>query len=280
MNKGYSVFRIILLLTIIFFSFWSCSPARKAIREPLKEQGAAYLFDKLQTSKPRFQTLSARASLAILSNKSDFTMKAQFRIVKDSAIWISLSPLLGIEAVRILLTPDSVKFMDRINNTYFVGKYSFFSEFYQIDFDYDILESILLGVDFRCYDGGEMKAGVDYPYYTLSTANRRKLKRYVKSHADSQRILLQDVWLDPTTFRIRRLHMKEANRDARSLLVEYESFVALDSTDQIAQDLNIKLHAEDNITLGLHFTKFETNPPVTLPFNVPRSYVPIHFGHE
>ena len=40
-------------------------------------------------------------------------------MLRDSAIWLSISPLLGIEAVRVLLTKDSVKALDRLNNIYY-----------------------------------------------------------------------------------------------------------------------------------------------------------------
>lgn len=276
MNKVSSrpVFAIITILLLIAEA---CSPTRKAIREPLKQQGAAFLFEQLQKCKPAFNTLSSRAALDIRSSKTDMSLKVQFRIQKDSLIWMSFSPLLGIEVVRIVLTPDSVKFLDRINKSYFCGNYSFFQDFYSVGFDYDMIESILLGVDFRCYDQGEMRAGIDNLLYRLSTANRRKIRRFVRSHSDSERVLLQDVWLDPQTFRIRQLKLKEANRDSRRLDAYYDSFVTLENHDVLPDELKIQIHSEENIEIKLRINKIRINDTLSFPFSVPSSYQPINF---
>lgn len=268
------------ILMSLFIMSFGCSPARKAIREPLKTEGSAFLYSQLQNNKPVFHTLSARASLDIESQQTDLSMKAQIRVQKDSLIWMSFSPLLGIEAVRILLTPDSVKFLDRINKNYFCGDYSFFHEFYQVDFDYDMIESILLGVDFRCYDSGEMKAGIDNLLYTLSTANRRKIKRFVRTHSDSERVLLQDVWLDPQTFRIRKLKLKEANRESRKLGAEYEMFESFPNGDVIPQQINLLIQAEQDLKLKIKLNKIELDESLSFPFGIPSSYEPINFDGD
>ncbi|PKP15875.1 MAG: hypothetical protein CVU06_15740, partial [Bacteroidetes bacterium HGW-Bacteroidetes-22] len=70
---------VFLLLTVV-----ACSPARKAIREPLKQQGAAFLYEQLQKNKPSFSTLSTRAALDISSSKTDMSLKVQIRMQKDS----------------------------------------------------------------------------------------------------------------------------------------------------------------------------------------------------
>lgn len=258
----------------------SCSPARKAIREPLKQEGPEFLYTQLQGNKLTFNTLSTRASLDINSSKTDMSLKAQIRIKKDSAIWISFSPLLGIEVVRLLLTPDSVKFLDRINKSYFCGTYTFFHDYYRVGFDYDMIESILLGVDFRCYDEGVMNAGIDHLLYRLSTANRRKIKRFVRSSSDSERILLQDVWLDPQSFRIRKLKLQEANRDSRKLEAEYESLLTLENGDVIPHEISIGIKAEDDIKLRLNFNKVVINDLLSYPFTVPASYQAINFNGD
>ena len=36
------------------------------------------------------------------------TFTLNVRMARDSVIWMSISPALGVEAARVLLTPDSV----------------------------------------------------------------------------------------------------------------------------------------------------------------------------
>ena len=51
-------------------------------------------------------------------NGNQYPINAQLRMRKDSVIWISASAFLGIEAARLLLTPDSFKMINRLNSTY------------------------------------------------------------------------------------------------------------------------------------------------------------------
>ena len=53
-------------------------------------------------------------------DKGKTSLKGQLRIQSDSLIWLTFSPALGIEAARVLLTNDSVKFINRLNKTYFL----------------------------------------------------------------------------------------------------------------------------------------------------------------
>ena len=48
----------------------------------------------------------------------DFTLSV--RMARDSAIWVSLSPALGVELARILLTPDSVQLISKVPMNKFV----------------------------------------------------------------------------------------------------------------------------------------------------------------
>ncbi len=40
---------------------------------------------------------------------------------KDKAIFLSVAPFLGIEVARVLITPDTVKFINRLQSRFFVG---------------------------------------------------------------------------------------------------------------------------------------------------------------
>ena len=45
--------------------------------------------------------------------KNDFN--AFIRMRKDSVLWVSVNALLGIEAFRVLITPDSVKVINKLD---------------------------------------------------------------------------------------------------------------------------------------------------------------------
>ncbi|MCB0807539.1 MAG: DUF4292 domain-containing protein, partial [Bacteroidales bacterium] len=99
------------------------------IKEPIKEYGADYLFDKLKENELKFEWFSAKFNLDLIIDKKKNSFRGQLRMRKDSAIWVSFSPALGIEMARLLITEDSVKFINRINKTYFAGDYRVVNNF-------------------------------------------------------------------------------------------------------------------------------------------------------
>ena len=48
-------------------------------------------------------------------------LKLNIKIKKDSAIFVSIANILGVEITRALLTKDTIKLIDRINKNYLEG---------------------------------------------------------------------------------------------------------------------------------------------------------------
>ena len=66
-----------------------------------------------------YEYLSAKTKITVINTDGKTEFSASVRIKKDSAIWISISPALGIEIVRVLITKDSIKIIDRFNKKYY-----------------------------------------------------------------------------------------------------------------------------------------------------------------
>jgi len=148
MNKH--IFPII--LSIIFFAaligLQGCKTKRALIKKPLKEQGESYLLEKMASNELDFDWFSARCAVTVINDKKTKTdLRGQLRIQKDSVIWMSLSPALGIEVARLMITQDSIWFINRIDKNYFKGDYDFINSFFQTTVDFDILPALFLGHD-------------------------------------------------------------------------------------------------------------------------------------
>ena len=81
-----------------------------------------------------------------VEGKSDsFTMNV--RMARDSAIWISLSPALGVELARVLLLPDSVRVISKVPSNKFVfeGNYKQLEKSLGIPFDFYTFQDLLSG---------------------------------------------------------------------------------------------------------------------------------------
>ena len=257
---------------IILAVFSSCTGSRKAVRETIKEQGDEYLMNKLKEHEFKFNQFSAKFNVTYQVNRKKTTVSGNLRIEKDSIIWISITPALGIEAVRFMLTPDSIKFINRINNTYIVHEFTYINQLLNKTLDYDMAQAFLIGNDFSLYESNTFKASIENQQYKLSTINRRKLRRFVRRSDDDISIPIQSIWLDPESYKVSKVLLKEAERDSRKFQANYAEFEKIDE-EFIPTKLEFKVETVDKkVNIKINYSKIQINQNQTYPFRIPEKY--------
>ncbi|MDR0348882.1 MAG: DUF4292 domain-containing protein [Tannerella sp.] len=103
----------------------------------------AAFFDALRDRSFRYQTLSARIQFHIVTaSGKELSSRGQLKVEKDYRLQISIQPVFGIEMFRIELTPDSIRFVDRMNKKYFVEDYTALKERSNIAFNFYNLQAL------------------------------------------------------------------------------------------------------------------------------------------
>jgi hypothetical protein len=274
-SKSQSIFlsRVVFYFVLIAFSLIavSCKTSRKTIKSPLKEYGADYLFTKLKENELKFEWVSAKFNLDLIIDKKKTSVTGQVRMKKDSVIWVTLSPALGIEMARLVITTDSVKFINRINKTYFTGDYAKVCKFLDANIDYDIFQTLLLGNDLTYYEDGKFRATYDSKEYHLVTAGRQKLRKYVKTREDEERIYIQNIFLDPETFKITLMKIKEVKKENKKLDATYSEFQPV-SGQLFPHHILYDLLADKPIQVDLRYAKIEIDQHLEFPFKISDKY--------
>jgi hypothetical protein len=268
-----SQFPILLFIAIVVLS--ACTGSRKAVREPLREQGPEYLVTKLKEHELKFHQFSAKFNAVYIVDKKKTSVSGNLRIEHDSIIWISITPALGLEAVRFMLTPDSIKLINRLSNSYLCQGFSYINQLLNKTLDYDMAQSFLTGNDFSLYDSNSFRASVDNQQYKLSTTDRRKLRRYVRRSEDDISIPIQSIWLDPESYKISKVLLKEAERDSRRFLATYNQFENIDGR-LIPSELDFSVETVDKkVRILISYSKIQINKEQTYPFRIPDNYTEI-----
>jgi hypothetical protein len=273
MNKWFCIVAGLMLSGLAMVSGPSCKSSRKVIAQPIKEQGPEYLFEQLKKNELKYNSLSLRFNAEAELDNDSKSFSGAVNIIRDSVIWLSISKF-GLEAARFLITQDSAKMINRINNTYFVGDFGYVCEIFKIDFDYDMLQALIVGNDFSYYDNDVFKASIDNKEYKLSTVGRRKLKKYVKRENEAQRVLIQDIWLDPETFKIVKISMKEVKQENRRFDSFYSGFEMIDD-QRFPFNLRVEINDEKKIAVDITFTKATLNSVENIPFKIPEGYTKV-----
>lgn len=93
-----------------------------------------------------FTAIQARAKgYLTLNNQENHEVTLQLRMKKDEAIWISATAMLGMEAGRLLIRPDSISVINRLESTYMVQPFERIHEWLGYELDFAVLQQLLLG---------------------------------------------------------------------------------------------------------------------------------------
>lgn len=258
---------------VLILFIYSCKPTEKAKRGPLFDRSANFLFEKLKSNEFHYDWLSAKYSAEVTTEGKTTSFKATLKSRKDSIIWMSISPALGIEVVRVLITKDTVRFMNRLNSTYFEGDFKYINKMFNIDIDFDILQSMFIGNAFSYLEEDDFKTFVDKDYYLLSTMRKRKLKRTIQK-SDSLNLIAQSIWLEPRTFKIAKYSFHDFNIN-RIFNVNYSNFAPVDS-QLFPFKMLFELKGDKPALVHILYSKVAHDKPQSLPFTIPEKYERIY----
>ncbi|MBS1662760.1 MAG: DUF4292 domain-containing protein [Bacteroidetes bacterium] len=101
---------------------------------------------KLSHNHIDFTTFSAKMKVHYEGGDGkDYEFNAFVRMKKDSAIWVAVNAALGIEAFRLMITPDSVKVLDKLKKIVRIRSVSYLQDEIHLPVDFKTLQDILLG---------------------------------------------------------------------------------------------------------------------------------------
>lgn len=138
-----------LLYILSILTLVSCNNAKRiAEGKPLRQRDPSAIMKQSDKASLQWEWLGLKLDADVNTNgkKDSFTLNV--RMHRDSAIWISLTPALGVEAARILMTEDSVKMISKVplNKFVYEGDYKDFQKSIGVPFDYYDMEELFTGM--------------------------------------------------------------------------------------------------------------------------------------
>lgn len=277
MNKT-KLFRFIIYILSIF-SLFSCktqetisNTSNRAKEDTIQIKttlGSDSIIYKMTENQFNFEWLSAKFTADYETDNNNTSFSGQIRIRKDSIIWISISKF-SIEGARILITQDSIFVINRMDNNYFKSDFNYINRFINSTVDFDMLQAFIVGNDFKYYEKDKFKTSFDGEYFHLNTINRHKLKKYIRNENDKLKILIQNIEINPRTYKIINLNVKEV-KENNKLKISYSDFENIN--DQLlAKLLQISIISEKVIGIKLEYSKVILNEEFNFPFKIPENY--------
>ena len=280
--KTKHLFRIVCVLLFISMLFPSCKTRQKITlnngRCILDFKNAKSLTSHLKEKEFKFDRLNAKLSAEAEIDSTSASFTVTLRMKKDSVIWMSISKL-GIEGARVLITKDSVKLLNRIKNTFFVGDFAYISKIVNTDLDFELLQSLLVGNSVEFYDEDEkIKPGIDNCQYTLGTIRKKRLRKVMEKGKELKEPA-QSIYMIPETFKIARILFYEFGPD-RSFDARYSEHELKDSTQLFPMKMNYTIKAQKNVKIDIAYSKIVLNEEQTFPFKIPENYEAIQIKEK
>lgn len=202
-----------------------------------------------------FTYLSAKSSISLSGNGENLSSSVSLRIKKDSIIWMSAIPALGIEAARIKFTQDSVHVINRLRKEYTATDYRYLRNKLNIDVNFNVLQAILLG---------------NYQ----PTGSEKVIEEAQLQHIQQLRQnLLFDYFVGREQQKIQQLNIQDQNT-GNNITVRYDNFQAVGPVPfahSLAAQVTMQKGQASDFSLN-HSRVTITDEALTFPFNVPSDY--------
>jgi len=279
--KFRAVFSIPAILFLLILCCAGCKTRQKPIEnnpvkdtlvvaEAVENKGADSLVNAIRKANLNLSWFSARLNVKAELQGQVNNFNANLRMRPDSAIWISISPALGIEVARVLITRDSLKFLNRLSSTFFEGNYAYLNDLLQIEVNFDMIQSIFLGNAYLHYSVENYVSARDSEGFILSTLKKRRIRR--DNELDVPQILTQEIWFSPVYQKVVRMELQDY-RPSRKFSVNYLSFTQEENL-LLPEKLSVQAQAEKQVKIDMEYSKLSVSKSLNLPFSIPKGYEP------
>lgn len=247
------------LLISLVFALSSCKAKREVVKTgsvpAVASTSKSARLASINNSSLSYSSLSIKAKADLNINGNENNVSMNIRIRKGEAIWVSVTAIAGLEVARALITPDSVKVLNWLENTYIKKPFNYIYNFTNDQVDFTTIEEIFAGNPLR-------QALLEQP--DLKVEGREAvLEGIFKSLVYSIRFNEHDKVI------LSSLKDEEA---MQNLLVNYDDFIEVE-TQLIPGQVSIKSEAErKNIVINLRYNRIDLNQAFEMPFKVSKRF--------
>lgn len=212
---------------------------------------------KVDSNRIDFRTFSAKVNVDYSgSDGKKYDVNANIRMYKDSAIWVAVNAVLGIDAMRLFITKDSVKLLDKLNKTYIARSVDYLQEVTSLPLNLYNLQDLIIG----------NPVFLDSNIVSYSSTNNQiallslgELFKNLITLNEADKTLLHSKLDDTDPAR---------NRTADLTYSDYESKKGV----AFSTKRRIVVTEKNRLDIKLDFKQYDFNQEVSFPFSVPKNY--------
>lgn len=207
------------------------------------------------SNKNDFSTLYIRANAKYKHEDDSQSVSAEIKIQKDEKILVSVR-VLGITMAKALITPNEVKYYEKINGTFFEGNYEALSRWLGTDLDFNKIQNMLIGQPIDDLTKGIFSFTETDKYYKLNSVEDKTEKSFS---------------FEAEHFLLKKQEISQSEKE-RSFEVNYPNFQDLTSGIFPANLTINAFQKKVKTTIIVDYNSITFNEDLSFPYSVPLGY--------
>lgn len=246
--------KISLLIVITLLS--SCK-AKKSVGELAanEELAATKVIQEHYGNLQDFKTLNIRANAKYRDEKQMQSVSADIRIIRNEKIWINVK-FLGFPAAKALITPDRVRYYEKINNSYFDGNFDMLSNWLGTDLDFNKVQNLFLGKALDDLTKTKYIASIEEEMYKLTEKEKSLTEK--------------TFYFEAANFLVKKEKVSQ-KAENRSLEIEYPSF-GKQNNMFLPNEILLKALQEDQVNIEIQYKNITFDEDLNTSFSIPSGY--------
>ncbi len=210
--------------------------------------------------KVGFDKESIRANLLVkYKGKADLPkLKASLRMVKDSIIWLSFTKI-GFPIAKIMITPERVRFYEKISKTYFDGNFELISKSLGTDFDFQKIQNLFIGEALMNLKDKKYLVQIQQNLYELKPKKSNELFDIY-------------FWINPYNFKLIKEEIQHSSNKNQRLTIKYDVFTEMNKS-LFPTGFEIKaVDKKRKTVIDVKYKNVIFDTTMRFPFKIPKSY--------
>lgn len=250
---------VIFLVLVVALGISSCRTTRSLTDDSIKPLSTRKLLKRVEQNAFDYDHLTIRRiNCRFSSNQENTNFRVNLKAIKDEKILVSISKI-NIPVGRVLLTLDTVKYVNYIDRNYFVDDYSYLSRFLNMELDFETVQSIILNNTFLFHD---MYGRTGFSHFNSSVEEGLFLLESGEQ---------QKMYFSPRNYALTKLVVND-EMNARKLEMVFDDFEKVKKKDYPGTIEMTMISPGERINLKLRMNGFSTDKIDELTLRIPDKY--------
>jgi hypothetical protein len=255
--------KLIVLLAAVMVFAAACKSKKQAVQTPLIPVFTAtdttlkvkeVVLNTIDAAANTFGFYQARAKAAYKDDKQSLDLDVNIMMEKDKYIWMSVTAVLGIEVARVMITPDSVKILDRLHRKCILTDFGYIQRMSNVPLKLNNLQNMIAGN--TIFSNSVQKSEVDTVLGVLA----------VYTILNTQR---QNTFYSPQ-LKAQRTTITERDQ-SREMKISYNGFSQFHA-NSYPNAIDINIRAEKNLSCNFELSNFVFDKKREAQFTIPSGY--------